>query len=209
MNAFLRFASPMIGLALVAATSPAQGITPGVMNTGLVAFPTVQKELKLDEEQVRLSIAFTKEHAKRLVEEAQKLGAGQGEDWQKKARLLDEARTSWGLKRLAEILRPEQFERYKQIELQARGAEAFADPEVARRLSLSAEQSARVATLIGESKVEISRIAKTSPGAGAVPKIMKVNEETTSKARAVLDGTQARLWSNLTGKPFTLFEVPR
>ena len=51
------------------------------------------------------------------------------------------------LKAVGEFLKPEQITRLKQISYQARGAQAFSDPEVAKKLNLTDTQKTDIQTI--------------------------------------------------------------
>lgn len=203
-----RVASPLIALALIAGAARAQGLTPGVTKFSTIAFPATQEELKLSQKQVGEVLAFSKEYVDRMAEDGKKLGPGLSPDFLEKARRLDDARTSWGMAKLAAILRPEQFERFKQIELQDRGIDAFVAPEIAKQLSITAEQSAKIEAFRAEAKAEIARLRQTTKGLEFVTKALKAQKDAAGKARAVLDARQAKLWAEMTGEPFSVHKLP-
>ena len=97
----------------------------------LLASKQVQEELKLTDEQ--------KDSIKKLAREmrpARGEGRPDREEMQKRAEKFD--------KKLAEILKPEQMDRFKQIRIQIQGPRAFSNTEVVKALAITDEQQKKV-----------------------------------------------------------------
>jgi RNA polymerase sigma factor (sigma-70 family) len=93
------------------------------------------------------------------------------------------------------LLTPDQVRRFRQVELQAAGLGAFAEPTVEQALALTGEQKARIRALAQEPDEAFQ--LSTTP---AVPDLMQ-----TRKVPLVLDlltEEQRRTWSELSGPPF-------
>ncbi len=137
----------MLGLSLAALlTSPALaqgrgGFGRGGMGMGmLLANPSVQKELKLDDAQVEKA----KEHAGKMREKMQEVretlqGLEQDERRTKMAEINKEMNATT-LKDAGAFLKPEQLARLRQISVQVQGLQAFSDPEIAKKLNLTETQ---------------------------------------------------------------------
>lgn len=106
-------------------------------------------------------------------------------------------------------LSEEQFQRLQQLELQDRGGVALLNPEIARRLALTAEQQKTLETI----KEEFRRAGPTSRSgfAGGTPRPGDEAAATRldkykADLLAILTPDQARQWQAMTGAPI---EVPK
>jgi len=112
---------------------------PGRDLVSLLTQKSVQEELKLSEDQ-----------AKKVTELAQsRRGSGRGAQnlSQEERQRRQEERAKANEKALAEILKPDQRKRAKQISWQQQGSQAFSNPEVATALKLTSDQKVKIKTL--------------------------------------------------------------
>ena len=128
----------MLALAVIVAAAPpamAQrggGRGPGFgggrggNSLGLLTQKSVQDELKLSDEQIK--------KATEQVEKQRESFAGLRDlsQEERQAKMQESAKANQAL--LAEILKEDQLNRFKEISLQQRGGQALADPEVAQAL---------------------------------------------------------------------------
>lgn len=201
-------------VALIAAPAAAQGrgfgFGRGRSYSGLLGNASVQKELKLDDQQV--------EKAKELAE---KLGAEMREKFQDLQGLdQDERRTKMqeinreinasALKSAGEFLKPEQIARLKQVRHQQLGAAAFNDPEVAHKLNLTDAQKTEIRELEQSAREKMpSREDFQSDREAAMKKMQEVGKETLSHVVAKLNDEQQKTWKELIGAPFEIKYEPR
>lgn len=197
--------------AWLACSAPAQdplqgGREPGSYD-GILQFAVVQKELKLNEDQlfkvrevmhdVRQRHRGELEHIKLPLQEP----SAKGRDIFKK--ISEETRQG-----LDAVLRPEQLKRLDQIHVQLAGIQAFSDPRVEKALRLTEEQKRQIRTIRGEA----SRGFSSSPR-GNLTEILKkatvLRKELVQKAVAVLTPSQRQAWKELTGEPFEIKIEPR
>jgi hypothetical protein len=200
-------------VALLASPAAAQG-RGGRMMGGNLAFllsnESVQKELKLDDKQVDKA----KDLAEKTREEMQEKFQGfqdlsQEERRTKGMEIMREMNTSI-LKAVGEFLKPEQITRLKQISYQQRGATAFSDPEVQKKLNLSDSQKSQIQTLIQESFGQMpSREEFQDDREAAMKKAREVTKTTLTKAEAKLNDEQQKTWKELLGAPFEFTPDPR
>ncbi len=158
----------------------------------LLAHKSVQEDLKLSEDQVRQ----VRQVGARRREAFQKLRYLSPAEWRPTLEALGDPE-----KTLAEILRPDQARRLRQIALQHRGPESH-DPEVVRALQLTAEQRERLRAI----QEEAHRSVRAAYFAGMRPDTWKKVEEAWRGARekavqVLTDGQRAR-WQDLVGAPF-------
>jgi thiol-disulfide isomerase/thioredoxin len=113
-------------------------------------------------------------------------------------------------RRLSEILSARQTERLNEIVWQAQGIEAILEPEVVARLSLSAEQIAKITGLLSaayrktaELRMNTEIRSETTRGAY----IQKVRAETSRKIVAVLSSFQQSAFAMLMGRAIDFSHV--
>lgn len=104
-------------------------------------------------------------------------------------------------------LSEEQFQRLQQLQLQDRGGVALLNPEIARRLALTAEQEKTLETIKEEFRraVQASRngAASGTPRTGDEAASTPVDKFKTDLL-AVLTPEQANQWQAMTGAPFVI-----
>ena len=130
---------------------------------GLIANKDVQRELKLTDEQTAKA-----EAAARVVREKHHGDFAKLDDLDPQERFEKTAeivRTMTGEtnKALADVLKPEQMKRYRQIQLQHLGLMAFTEPDVRSKLKLTDAQVGRIGRINADSQSQRPR----SPRAGA------------------------------------------
>ena len=97
--------------------------------------PDIQAELKLDETQRAASQKLREDVSAKMrsfYKPLEGLLAADPADWDRWHREFAEATAIEATKAVAEILKPEQFQRYKQLNLQSRGASALRDEDLQR-----------------------------------------------------------------------------
>jgi Spy/CpxP family protein refolding chaperone len=169
----------------------------------LLRLDQVQKELNLSDEQ--------KEKIKEL---AKNLMPGRPPEGQRPSREDRQAMIEKTRKKLAEILKPEQMERFKQIEIQVQGAAALMDPEVAKTLAITEDQKAKLKALRDEAGEKIRKIFDSmrdlSPEEREAKrtenqeKMRQMQKEVMEKALAVLTSDQREKFEKMKGKKFDL-----
>ena len=174
----------------------------------------VQKELKMDKEQVtRAREALQKVQEKHRDDFAQLRDLSPEERREKlqelNRKVSEEARAA-----LKEILKPEQAKRLRQIELQQQGPMAFNDPEVQSTLKLTDEQKEKVKTVGQEMQSQMRELFQGGGQGGdfekAREKMTSLRKEATEKVLGLLNDDQKRSWKELTGEPFEVkFEFRR
>lgn len=111
------------------------------------------------------------------------------------------------LKALGGVLDEKQMTRLRQIELQQRGSQAFLDASVQKQLSITAEQSANIKTILDDSRKELAEIFKDAKGGGfqgLQEKSAAVRKETTEKVQGVLTADQKKAYKQMLGDEFKL-----
>ena len=167
------------------------GFGPGAMlqNEG------VQKELKItDDQKTKLKEALDK------VREDNKDILAKGfqdmtrEDREKLAKATNEA--------IAKVLDEKQTKRFKEIQLQTQGANAFSTPEVQSKLKLSDDQKDKIKKINEESREKMRDLFQGGFSEETAKKMAELRKETMDKATGVLSDDQKKTWKEMTGKPF-------
>jgi hypothetical protein len=181
----------------------------------LVMYENVQKELKLDEDQLLKSKEVVHEIRQKHKVELDKVVKDSGleeERTPKVAGLLRQI-SKETLARLKPVLRPEQLARLKQIEFQERGLRAFHDPDTEKAFHLTTEQKARIATIQEQCETTMRQVIRNQgnhQGRGTpVQKLLAIRKEMVEKAIETLTPEQKKIWSTLAGPPFEFKIEPR
>jgi hypothetical protein len=209
----------VLGLSLVALVSSpafAQGGRGFGMGGGgsyamLIGNSGVQKELKLDDQQIEKA----KELAAKAREDMQgvrdKLQGLEGDELRtKRAEIMKEMNDS-AIKAVGAFLKPEQIARLKQVSYHTRGAGAFSDPEVATKLNLTDTQKTDIQAINTESQSQMREIFQSAQDdrEGAMKKMAELRKETLEKASAKLNDEQQKTWKEMLGAPFEFKPDPR
>jgi hypothetical protein len=193
-------------VALLTSTAAAQGRGRMGGSLGfLLGNESVQKELKLDDKQVEKARECSEKAREEMQEKAQ--GLQDLEPEERRAKFMEIGRTvnASTLKAAGEFLKPEQITRLKQIANQQRGAQAFADPEVAKKLNLTDEQKKDIQTINTESMEEMRGIFQdTQDQDERRQKMTDLRKKTLEKAVAKLNDEQQKSWKELLGTPFEI-----
>jgi hypothetical protein len=172
----------------------------------LLLHPIVQKELKLDEAQVEKARALALEIRERQKEQFAKLEGLEHEERVKKSQEFASALAEEGLKALGGLLKPEQLARFRQVDLQQRGASALTDPTVIRSLRLRPDQSARLQAILDHSVLRMREAPSLSRGdrQATFDRILAIRHETNAAAVGLLDDPQKEAWKRMLGEPLEL-----
>lgn len=198
-------------VALMAAPALAQGRGfggGGMMGGGmLLTNKSVHEELKATEDQVSKLQAFAEDFRAKQREAFRGFQDMPQEERQAKVREMQE---SLG-KGVAEILKPEQVKRFRQIELQMASAQALNMPRVANALKLTDEQKEKVRDIVQEGGEQMRAIFQGAQDdrEGAMKKMAELRKSTHEKAVKLLTDEQKKSYDELLGKPFEVKFEPR
>jgi hypothetical protein len=210
----------MVGLGLVAllsgpALAQGQGRGFGMMGgggvAGLIGNESVQKELKLDDQQVEKAKEFAEKAREKGREVREQLQGLEGEERLTKMREITKEANETAMKAFGEFLKPDQITRIKQISYQQQGARAFTEPEIAKKLNLTDSQKSDIQSINQESMTQMREIGQTiqDDREGAMKKMAELRKETLEKATAKLNDEQQKTWKELLGAPFEVKYPPR
>jgi hypothetical protein len=170
---------------------------------------SVQKELNIDKDQadkIKEAVDKVRDSHKDEFTKLQDLGQ---DERRTKAEELGRAVSEETLKALADVLKPEQLKRLKQIELQQAGERAFTRPDVQAALKLTDDQKDQVKTLTEDAAKQRRELFQGGNAQGSRDKLTAVRKETLEKVQAVLTDGQKKTWKDLTGEPFELVRAAR
>jgi Spy/CpxP family protein refolding chaperone len=218
MRAMLR---GVVGLGLVAllagpALAQGQGRGFGMMGGGGVAMlignESVQKELKLDDTQVTKAKELADKNREKMTAAREELQGLDQEERRTKMTELNKEMNDSTMKAIGEFFKPEQVTRLKEISYQTRGAMAFADPEIAKKLNITDAQKDEIKSINDESQTAMRELFQglQDDREGTMKKIAEHRKETLSKIVAKLNDEQQKTWKEMIGAPFELkMEAPR
>lgn len=199
-------------MALVASQTSAQdtkGKTPrggGFANAArLVTNESVQKEIKVTEEQTEKVKKAATEVLEKFTDDFKKLGKDASpEDRAELNKKVSDA----AYKSLSDILKDDQVKRLKQIEIQQQG---LTNAETQKTLKLSDEQKEKIKKEATDAREKARDVFKDAGGdfKAAMEKISTINKESREKQVGVLTDDQKKQWKELTGEPFEVKFEPR
>jgi len=210
----------MVGVGLVAllagpALAQGQGRGFGMFGGGgigmLIGNESVQKELKLDDKQVEKAKEIADKNRSKMTAAREELQNVDQEERRTKMQALTKEMNESTLKAVGDFLKPEQISRLHQISYQVRGAMAFSDPEVAKKLSLTDTQKTDIQTIVTDSNAEMREIFTSNQDdrEAAMKKVAELRKETLAKVTAKLNDEQQKTWKELIGSPFEIKFPPR
>jgi hypothetical protein len=117
------------------------------------------------------------------------------------------------MKAVAEVLNDKQMKRFRQIELQVRGTQAFVkDETLKKQLKLTDSQTKNIEEILADSQKEVAELFKEAKGAGGFKglgeKMQGINKEAKEKVMGVLTAEQKKQYKELVGEEFK-FEQPK
>jgi hypothetical protein len=180
---------------------PGRGGPGGI--AGLLTNESVQKELKMDDDQTTKVKDAVQKVQDKYKDDFAKLRDLSGEEQRTKREELSKAVTGEILTALSDILKPEQVTRLKQIELQQDGTRAFTREDVQKALALKDDQKETIKT-INDDTAKATR--EMFQGGQRTPetreKIAALRKEALEKVQGVLTDDQKKTWKDMTGEPF-------
>ncbi len=208
-------AAMAIGLAAcLGTTAQAQGGRGGFGGGGLALLSnkSVQKELKLTDEQIEKADKAATEMREKNTEKFTEIRSLEGDERTQKMAELQKEIASETKKVAGTILKPEQAKRFEEISLQIRGAQAFSDSEVQGKLKLTDDQKSKLKSMSDEMQARRREVFAEfqNDREAATKKMTEMQKEGNDKAMALLTDDQKSTWKGLIGSPFDYKpEAPR
>jgi hypothetical protein len=174
--------------------------------------PSVQKELKLSEEQKSKVYSFAKKATQRNRELMQTIAFGGGGNPQAmmEASLQIRQEIDQGI---AQILDLKQKERFEQIVLQSEGPLAVARPEIAAKLKMSETQQNYVRGVMIEMRRELMMTIRQGAAIGQFNASQvrefaaQLRKEAVKQISQVIDRKQQKTFNSMLGAPFDLSKL--
>jgi hypothetical protein len=172
----------------------------------LLLDPRVQQELSLDPDQIKK----TRELSDNLIERQTvfygRLEGLSGEARTRTSRELAVEHAADGIKAVRALLKPDQFIRFLQLDLQQRGASALLDPSTAQTLGITERQADQIRPVLDHSILRMREALATTRGdrRTSAEKIQLIRQETNKMALGLLTDAQKTRWNELTGPAFDL-----
>jgi Spy/CpxP family protein refolding chaperone len=178
---------------------------------GLLTNEGVQKELKLDEDQISKANELAEKAREKMQEARSSLEGLEGQERMQKMMELSRDLNASIKKDASEFLKSDQLTRLTQIEYQSRGPAVFADPEVAAKLKITDDQKAAIRDIMQESMEEMRSIFSNSGGnrEEARAKMIELQKSTKEKVEGKLTDDQKKAWKEMIGAPFEVRFAPR
>ncbi len=157
----------------------------------LLGQESVQKELKLSDEQVK--------EVQKLMEKQREAFQGFGELSQEERRTKMQELNKSNNEAVAKILKPEQLKRAKQIALQRQGAAAVNNEEVAKELKITDEQKQKIRAIQTKAREDMQGAGSDEEGRKKRQEVMTAMNE---KIMGVLTAEQKEQLRKMQGEPF-------
>ena len=199
--------------ALISTPANAQGQGRGMMGgMGQMAGPallsnkSVQKELKLSDEQIAKADAAGQAYMAKVREKTSGLQDASADERREIMAEVQKMATTEGKKVVEDVLKPEQVKRFHQISLQARGIQAMEDPEVQAKLKITSEQKDKLKSIQDDSREKMTDMREKFQGdrEGMMKAMTEMRKEVFEKAVGVLTSEQKSMWKEMTGEPFEI-----
>jgi Spy/CpxP family protein refolding chaperone len=172
---------------------------------GLLQNESVQKELKLDKDQLEKVKGVVTKVQEQHKDARAKLADADPQERRAKMQELNQVVSAEMLKAAGDILTSDQTKRLKQIDLQQAGSQAFSRPDVLEALKLTADQKAQIRTINDDSDKERRELSQAGGrGPEGRQKIAELRKQAGEKVQAVLLDEQKKTWTDLTGTPFQI-----
>lgn len=214
------FFTTLVGLGIVgllAGPAAAQGQGRGFGFGGggsyamLLGNESVQKELKLADQQVEKAKEIGEKVREKMTAARSSFEGLSQEERMTKFQELNREINESTMKAAGEFLKPEQITRLKQISYQQRGAAAFSDPEVQKKLNITDSQKNDIHAIVEAMRTEGRTIAEENRDdrEAMMKKMGGLRKETLAKAEAKLNDEQQKTWKEMLGSPFEIKYQPR
>jgi hypothetical protein len=174
--------------------------------------PSVQKELKLNEEQKTKVYNFARTASQKHRDLMQKMMFGGNANPQAMMQASWQVRQE-NDKAIAQILEPKQKERLDQIVLQHEGPLAVARPEIAAKLRLNETQQEYVQGILVEMRRELMMSIRQSMATGQYSPAQgrelsaQLRKQAVMDISQVIDAKQKKNFNSMLGAPFDLTKL--
>lgn len=179
----------ILSMAAMASAQRMMGPTPRYF---LLFTPSIQSELKLSEAQKK---AVKEAGGESVKEDGQgRLMVRMGPDFD-----IDSMRS-----KLQKAMTPAQEKRLKEIWIQREGALTLTDSEIAREVSLSADQKKKSEEIVEEMSDDLRELITAEGGKIKAEDTKRIRGKAKTKLEALLTAPQKAKFKSMQGKPFSV-----
>ncbi len=177
----------------------------------LIGNASVQKELKLDDQQTEKAKEVADKAREKMSEVREQLQGLEGEERRTKMQEINKEMNETAMKAFGDFLKPEQIARLKQISAQTRGIAAFNDPEIAKKLNLTDSQKTEIREINQDLMSQMGELRQqfADDREAAMKKMAELRKEGLAKVTAKLNDEQQKAWKEIVGAPFEIKYEPR
>jgi restriction endonuclease S subunit len=193
--------------ALLLLGTPAIAQRPGGGGGGGRGMPTMPPLQLLTQDSIIKELKLADDQVKKLKEEGGKQMAARAglrdKEGEERNQMMQEL-SKQADKIMNEVLKPDQLKRFKQIQLQQQGAQAFDNPEVAKELKITDDQLKQIKELRENARKEMMALGRPDPSnPEANKKRQEITKAVNEKVMAMMSADQKAKWKEMTGEPFT------
>jgi hypothetical protein len=168
---------------------------------------SVQKELKIDSaeaDKIKAAVQKVQDQHKDDLAKVREI-TDQNERRQKNQE-LGKTISDETLKSVSDILTADQLKRFKQIQLQQAGVQAFTQADVQTALKLTDEQKDAIKTISEDAAKQRRDLTQGGGGRnqGNAEKMAAIRKESFDRVQKLLNADQKKTWKDMTGDTFTL-----
>lgn len=167
----------------------------GALEVMLLRQKSVREDLKLSHDEADKINKFTSQQWKK----AQEYNALPDAERDKKFAALTKENHEF----VEQVLKTDQRERLKEIELQVAGLLCVTRDDVAKKLNLTEEQKKRAKELQREARQEMEDFIYSESKTGQKEKLAEIKKTSRNRLNDLLTDEQEKTWAKMTGKPFT------
>jgi hypothetical protein len=177
---------------------------PGFLNQPFYRNPDIRRMLNLDDQQFDRLNNSTTQLQTRFRTDFSRLGDLDANERANRLRTLTGDFRNQFLRSAGAVLNPEQMTRFRQLDLQNRGIDAFGDADVRRRLNLNDQQIRRFDDLNTRSTQQMNQFRELA-GTNreqAMSRYQNFARTLQEERNRILTPEQQRTWQELIGDPF-------
>jgi len=192
------------GQGLPAQAMPGQPGYFGYTQTPWFTSPNMQKQLNLNEEQMSGLNKAWGEGWNKYSQGMSTLGTLDEKARAQKMQELNSTLNSQSLQSAKGTLKPEQYERFEQLNLQYQGLNAFTDPTLQQKLKLTPEQIQKIQDLNSQQTKTLTDIQKRSQTdqTAASEQFQQFRKQNDQQLNSILNEQQQATWRQLIGQPY-------
>lgn len=204
-STFIDCATAQVGTSQFKVRSTAP-LVPGQERVQLLANAAIQRELELGDDQkadMKTIVDRTQARVRELFGNMQDFLEAMGDEKrEKELRAKGEALGKELVAELESVLLPHQLDRLQEILIQMRGIDVLEDPQIAKRLGLTSQQTSSLTSVRTEMAQKLSSGVANSDLKVARDRLAAMRREREEKLLAILNSNQRKQFEAIQGEPF-------